>query len=282
MQYPDNQLGLESSEGGSPMKVDNDKEIDNEDGMDQPHLHGGPSGQSGSAQDVLAVGVEGDQQPPQDQPSVEASRDVDDGVDVGRCSSTDACPPLDVPAAASGSAMVPDEDEEPPLVTRREQWELKPLPKRRGRKPATPKPKDEPKPKRGPRGGGSRKTQHFITIDDIVPPTPAPPRAAAPSQVEPVEGVQDFHPETNKEKVKKAKKDNGKKEKEEKVKKDKVKKRRLRGSRGREPSQQRKRPSGRVLMQVKVTMRPELRRTKRTKLFGHLFQKLLPLWLQGI
>ena len=230
MQYPDNQLGLEPSEGGSPMQVDKDKEIDIEDGMKQPLLHGGPSGQSGSAQDVLAVGV--------DQPSVEARRSVDDGVDVGKCSSTDAGADhsLDpVPAAAAaGAAVVPDEDEEPPVVARREQWGLKPLPKRRGRKPATPKPKDEPKPKRGPRAGGSRKTSHYITIDDIVPPTPAPPRAAAASsQAEPGEGPEDSNPETKKKEAKKeaVKKDKAKKDtvKEPKVKKDKEKKKDVQG-----------------------------------------------------
>ena len=136
--------------------------------------------------------------------------------------------------------MIPDDTEEPPVVTRRDQWGLKPLPKRRGRKPATPKPKDEPKPKREPRGGGSRKARHFITIDDIVPPTPAPPRAAAASsqaepvegpEAEPVEGPEDSHLEAKKEDSKmkkeqgKVKKNSGQKDQaKEKAKKQKVQK----------------------------------------------------------
>lgn len=42
-------------------------------------------------------------------------------------------------------------DEEPPLVTRRKQWGLKPAPKRRGRRPATPQ-AAAPKPKAPPQG----------------------------------------------------------------------------------------------------------------------------------
>lgn len=289
MQYPDNQLGLEPSEGGSPMQVDKDKEIDIEDGMKQPLLHGGPSGQSGSAQDVLVVGV--------DQPSCEARRSVDDGIDVGKCSSTDAGADhsLDpVPAAAAaGAAVVPDEDEEPPVVTRRDQWGLKPLPKRRGRKPATPKPKDEPKPKRKPRAGGSRQTQHFITIDDIVPPAPAPPRAAAASsQAEPGEGPEASHPETKKEEVKKEAvkkqkaKDNGKKDlvKEPKVKKDKVKKKDVEGKQEKaaKPAKTASKRKSSDAAPGDGDDAPKAEEDQKTKLFGYLFQRLLPLWSQGI
>ena len=58
-----------------------------------------------------------------------------------------------------------DESEEPPMVTRKRQWELKPAPKKRGRQPkaAAAKPKAAPKVR-------GRKPAVCITIDDIVQP----------------------------------------------------------------------------------------------------------------
>eukprot|EP00435_Cladocopium_sp_Y103_P059969 s51_g21.t1 len=82
------------------------------------------------------------------------------------------------------------DDEEPPLVTRRSQWGLKPAPKRRGRRPATPQaaaPKPRPKAAPTTRRGGSKRTAHYMTIDDIVPPTSAAWKAdPAPSAGKPV------------------------------------------------------------------------------------------------
>lgn len=80
-----------------------------------------------------------------------------------------------------------DDDEEPPVVRRTTQWSLKPPGKPRGRPPKAKPAAEESKvkalpksrtkraaPKRKP---GARRTKSYITIDDIVPPTPAPPRA---------------------------------------------------------------------------------------------------------
>lgn len=75
-------------------------------------------------------------------------------------------------------------DEEPPVVTRRDQWGLKPAPKRRGRRPATPQ-AAAPKPAAAKARGGSKRTAHYLTIDDIVPPTSASWKAdPAPSEKE--------------------------------------------------------------------------------------------------
>ena len=78
--------------------------------------------------------------------------------------------------------VIPDEDDEPPVVTRREQWGLKPPAKPRGRKPGVPKPKAEPKPRGRPRLPPLPKV--FMTIDDILPPTPGPSEAAKPVPVD--------------------------------------------------------------------------------------------------
>lgn len=72
-----------------------------------------------------------------------------------------------------------EDDEEPPVVPRRDQWSLRPAPKPRGRKPKAAAKAKEAKPKTAPRTGGRKNTRKFITIDDIVPPTPAPPAVAA-------------------------------------------------------------------------------------------------------
>ena len=100
-----------------------------------------------------------------------------------------ASDPMDAAEGGPGVEEMLDAEEglneEPPVVSRRSQWELKPAPKRRGRRPATPQ-AAAPKPAAAPKArGGSKRTAHYITIDDIVPPTSAAWKAdPAPSKKE--------------------------------------------------------------------------------------------------
>lgn len=117
-------------------------------------------------------------------------------------------------------------DEEPPVVTRRAQWGLKPAPKRRGRRPATPQ-AAAPKPAAAKARGGSKRTAHYLTIDDIVPPTSASRRS-------------------------------------------------LKQRREGQPQGRRFNLLQWKLAQMRLMIRPRLKRTKRTKLFGYLFQRRVP------
>ena len=89
-------------------------------------------------------------EPLKDDPMVEAPPEVAD----------------DKMAEAGEISEIEDEEDEPPVVERKDQWKLRPAAKPRGRKPkAEAKPKAEPK-----RRGRPREPKVSITIDDIITP----------------------------------------------------------------------------------------------------------------
>lgn len=219
-EVPDNQLGLRS-ECSSPMCESNEAhtapalECKGPGGHDEPSEQPAAAGPSDmheaggdSASDVLqTVPVRepaNDAKPPEPEegqpmhakPEEEhpmqaepepAEAEPSDPVGKVNVESPEAFAETHVSAAAPAAALkddvevIPEDEDEPPVVTRRDQWGLKPPSKPRGRKPATPKPKDEPKPKAKAKAGSKGVNLKWITIDDVLEPTPAPPSATASS-----------------------------------------------------------------------------------------------------
>ena len=139
-------------------------------------------------EEVGAKLAEHDQPLQHQEQSLQASQPLCDQQVVEEIASQDEADFVEAMADFGGGS----DGEEPPVVRRTEQWSLKPPGKPRGRPAKAERaeksdeeskgkvkalPKSRTKraaPKRKP---GARRTKHYITIDDIVPPTPAPPRA---------------------------------------------------------------------------------------------------------